>query len=71
MPLNQAKLDAALHKLIANLTAHPAPLTVLSQYLPKQYDLVRAGKIANDPREIIHSKIMEVTEIYSRACGAT
>ena len=65
----QAKLDAALHKLIANLTAHPAPLTVLSQYLPKQYDLVRAGAIANDPRAIIHSKIMEVTGIYSNACG--
>ena len=65
----QPKLDAALNTLIANLTAHPAPLTVISQFLPRQYDQIRAGRIANDPTALMHSKVMEVTQCYSRACG--
>jgi len=66
----QPKLDAALTKLVNNLTAHPAPLTVLSQFMPPQYELVRAGKIANEPKALLHSKVMEVTGYYAKACGA-
>ena len=34
------KLEAAVNQLIANLTAHPVPLTLLTQFLPRQYDAV-------------------------------
>ena len=62
------KLDAALKRLVENLTSKPAPLTVLSQFMPRQYDSVRAGQIKSDPRALIHGKIMEVTEVYAAAC---
>ena len=65
----QPKLAAALDQLISNLTAHPASLTVLCQYLPRQYDAIRAGRLANDPRQLIRAKIMEVTGHYAAACG--
>jgi D-tagatose-1,6-bisphosphate aldolase subunit GatZ/KbaZ len=64
----QPKLHAAVNRLVDNLTANPVPLTLLSQYLPRQYDAVRAGQLRNHPRSLIHSKIMEVTGYYAAAC---
>ncbi len=61
--------EAAVAKLIDNLSAHPVPLSLLCQYLPVQYQAVRAGEIANHPVDLIHHKIMEVADIYTWACG--
>jgi len=66
----QPQLEAAVTKLISNLTAHPVPLSLLSQYLPHQYEAVRQGVISNDPTAMIHHKIREVASYYWRACGA-
>jgi D-tagatose-1,6-bisphosphate aldolase subunit GatZ/KbaZ len=65
----QPKVQEALQTLIGNLTAFPAPQTILSQYLPKQWEEVRAGRLANDPVKLIHSRILEVMDIYAYACG--
>ncbi|HEX9652865.1 MAG TPA: class II D-tagatose-bisphosphate aldolase, non-catalytic subunit [bacterium] len=62
-----AEVSAALSRLIANLTEHPAPMPLLSQFMPAQYRAVKAGLIANRPEELIHHKVMEITEIYSDA----
>lgn len=62
---------AALETLLRNLKEHPAPVSLLSQYLPNQSDAVREGKIANDPVELIRNKIDEVVGQYAKACGAT
>lgn len=63
-------VQESLARLIQNLQLHPAPLSVLSQYMPTQYEAVRAGRIRNTPRELIHHKVREVVEVYARACGA-
>ena len=42
----------------------------LNQFLPRQYDAVRAGKVANNPKELIHSKIMEVIGCYARVADS-
>ncbi len=60
---------AALQRLVGNLTLHPPPVSVLSQFLPGQVAAVRAGEIANNPVALIHSKIREVIDHYARACG--
>jgi D-tagatose-1,6-bisphosphate aldolase subunit GatZ/KbaZ len=65
----QATVASSLERLIANLRAHPAPLTLLSQYLPKQIEAVQEGKIENDPVALIRSKVLEVLAKYSFACG--
>jgi D-tagatose-1,6-bisphosphate aldolase subunit GatZ/KbaZ len=64
----QPEVAAALQQLLANLTAHPAPVSMLSQYLPDQGEALRAGAIANDPIALIHSKILHVIDHYARAC---
>ena len=65
----QASVTAAFQTLLANLTLHPAPVALLSQYLPRQGEAVQAGTLANDPGELIRNKITEVINHYARACG--
>ncbi len=66
--LNRPEIDASVKRLMANLSLDKIPLPLISQYLPKQYDLVREGRLCGDPKELIYSKIMEVTSRYSAAC---
>jgi len=65
----QPAVAEALQRLIANLTANPAPVSLLSQYLPNQSTAVRAHAIRNDPVAMIHDKIGEVINHYAEACG--
>ncbi len=64
-----AKVRAAVDKLIRNLEEHIAPVSLLSQFLPNQAAKIRAGELANRPRDVIRSKICEVISIYAFACG--
>lgn len=66
----QPNVAAALQRLLGNLTLHPPPLSVLSQFLPGQVAAVRAGEIANDPVALVHSRIQQVIDHYARACGS-
>jgi D-tagatose-1,6-bisphosphate aldolase subunit GatZ/KbaZ len=65
----QPKVAAALQRLLANLTMHPVPLSLVSQYLPNQHAALRDGIISNQPAELIRSKILEVIDQYAQACG--
>ncbi len=63
------RVQEALARLLRNLAGHPPPLTLLSQFLPRQYEAVREGALSCDPEALIEDKIKEVLKIYSRACG--
>jgi len=65
----QPGVAAALQKLLNNLTAHPAPAPMVHQYLPRQFEAIREGRLKNNPRELIREKILEVLNIYANACG--
>jgi len=60
---------AALRLLIENLTAHPAPVSLISQFLPGQAAAIRAGTLQNHPESLIRDKILEVLNNYAFACG--
>lgn len=62
-------VQKALDRLMANLTEHPIPETLLSQFMPDQYHKVRAGVISPTPQALILDKIGEVLAMYDRACG--
>jgi D-tagatose-1,6-bisphosphate aldolase subunit GatZ/KbaZ len=66
---NQPKVEQSLERLIHNLENHPAPVTVLSQYMPNQYKHLRSGQIGSDPRSLIWDHIQETLSDYSTACG--
>ena len=66
---SQQDVAGALERLLANLTAHPAPISLISQYLPNQGTALREGRIGNVPGEMIRHKIIEVIDVYAGACG--
>jgi len=63
------KIEKAMQKMTKNLTASPAPLTLISQYLPVQYKAICNGELENNPTAIILHKIMEINSVYNAACG--
>ena len=63
------EVQAAILRLIANLHTNPAPISLISQYLPTQAEQMREGRLRNEPLELIQSKILEVLDGYAFACG--
>ena len=57
-------IQNALSSLLNNLRNQSIPLSLISQFLPAQYEHIRQGKLAPSPQEIIKDKIIEVLEDY-------
>ena len=60
--------ETAVARLMSNLGKGGIPETLLSQFCPRQYDEIRAGKMHNDPKTIVIANIRTVLANYSRAC---
>jgi D-tagatose-1,6-bisphosphate aldolase subunit GatZ/KbaZ len=45
------------------------PLTLLSQFLPQQYEAVRAGRLQANVDELLNEGIALALRPYMRACG--
>jgi len=65
----QKSVDNALNKLLDNLKSNSIPVSLVGQYMPNQYEALRAEQIKNTPVDFIHHKIMEVLKIYSNSSG--
>ena len=61
-------VQGELSRLVRNLTESRPPLTLVSQYLPEEYDAVREGRISDTPAEWIQERIRKVARIYAGAC---
>ena len=64
------RIEAAMAKLAANLTATPVPDILLSRYLPVQYARLRNGELTRDPQALIVDKVRDVLRSYCDACRA-
>jgi D-tagatose-1,6-bisphosphate aldolase subunit GatZ/KbaZ len=62
-------VQRSVARLLDNLGKAPVPLTLLSQFLPLQYERVRAGIVLNRPTDLIHDKVRSVLADYAYACG--
>lgn len=62
------RIQAAQAALIAHLERQPAPLTLLSQYLPFHYEAVREGRVRNAPLALLKEGVARVLRQYMRAC---
>jgi D-tagatose-1,6-bisphosphate aldolase subunit GatZ/KbaZ len=67
---NVAEVHAACDALIVDLRRRGMPLTLVSQYLPRQYAAIRSGQVANDPHEVLLAGVRTVLNGYARACGS-
>jgi len=68
---HEPTVQAEIERLLENLTAHPVPLTLISQYLPLEYEAIRAEQIENQPAAIIRYHIQLVLRSYAAACGTS
>jgi D-tagatose-1,6-bisphosphate aldolase subunit GatZ/KbaZ len=63
-------IQAAQARLLANLEREAPPLTLLSQYLPAQYEAVREGRLRNLPADLLKEGVAKVLRQYMDACNA-
>lgn len=68
---NVPEVRNACKALIVNLSARQIPLTLLSQYLPRQYAAIRAGVLVNDARALLLEGVAQVLRDYGDACHPT
>jgi D-tagatose-1,6-bisphosphate aldolase subunit GatZ/KbaZ len=64
----EATVQQELARLRANLDASPLPLTLVSQYLPLQYEAIRCGRIEARAEDMIQEHVRIVLRIYAGAC---
>jgi len=59
---HRPEVERAVKNLFVNLSNSNIPLTLISQYLPAQYQKIRDGLISSDPKSLVMDKIWEVLE---------
>lgn len=57
-----------LELLLSSFKEATPPLTLVSQYMPKQYAAIREGELSLEPRAMVQHYIGGVIEDYSKAC---
>lgn len=67
---NVPEVERSLAVLLKNLKTRNIPLSLISQYLPKQFDHIRTDQLINDPEQLILDHIGEVINCYSFACNS-
>ena len=65
---NDSRVQTAVARLIENLSRLQLPETMLSAYLPRQYERVREGSLKNTAEAIIVDKVRDVLRVYATAC---
>jgi D-tagatose-1,6-bisphosphate aldolase subunit GatZ/KbaZ len=61
------EVEAAVARLIANLSAIDIPLPLVSQHLPEQFARVRAGELVATPHELAVDKVRDALRPYALA----
>src|SRR5262249_29436727 len=67
---HEASVQKEVAQLFDNLSAIQMPWPLISQYLPSQYEGVRAGRPQASPEMLVRSHICSVLRMYASACGA-
>jgi D-tagatose-1,6-bisphosphate aldolase subunit GatZ/KbaZ len=66
---NDAEVGEEIARLFENLAGRTIPLPLISQYLPGEYEAIRARRVQGTPGQIIQEHIRQVLRIYASACG--
>ncbi|MBR0347214.1 MAG: class II D-tagatose-bisphosphate aldolase, non-catalytic subunit, partial [Rudaea sp.] len=68
-PRIRAACDKLLHNLDASSASGSLPIALLSQYLPRQHDEIRARRLDNSASAILRSGVTHVLRQYAQACA--
>ena len=63
------QVQSALARLLQNLGEKGLPLTLVSQFMPVQWEKIRSGQINNSAEAVILDKVNFALEDYAFACG--
>lgn len=66
---NLPEIESSVARLIKNLESSRISETLISAYMPSQYQQVREGAIENAPTALILDKIADALEPYIAACN--
>lgn len=66
--LPEKSVKEAIERLIKNLKSTTVPLTLISQYLPIQYNKIRNGQLKNDPEALLKDRVVNCIDDYMYAC---
>jgi len=61
-------VENARKRLFSNLAVRGIPQTLLSQYLPRQYERVRQGRLDCVPGALVFDRVCDTLEDYAVAC---
>lgn len=62
------EVDAARRSLLENLDRVGIPMPLVSQFLPYQYDRIRAGELELTANNLVIDRIRDAMRPYARAC---
>jgi D-tagatose-1,6-bisphosphate aldolase subunit GatZ/KbaZ len=62
------RVDSARQTLLANLDRTGIPLPLISQFLPGQYERIRAGELHDDAQSLVIDRIRDALRPYAQAC---
>jgi D-tagatose-1,6-bisphosphate aldolase subunit GatZ/KbaZ len=65
----QPTVQKEIARLFENLGRRPIPLTLVSQYLPLEYEIIRTGELQAIPDQMIRYHIRRVLRVYANACS--
>jgi D-tagatose-1,6-bisphosphate aldolase subunit GatZ/KbaZ len=65
------QIDGARQTLLANLDRTGIPLPLISQFLPVQYDRIRAGRLEPAAQALVIDRVRDALRPYARACSTT
>jgi D-tagatose-1,6-bisphosphate aldolase subunit GatZ/KbaZ len=63
-----ATVQQELAHLRANIDTAPPPSTLVSQYLPVQYEAIRSGRLQVRTEDMVQEHIQTVLRVYAAAC---
>lgn len=66
-----AEVESARKTLLANLDRSGVPLPLISQFLPIQYERIRAGHLEPTPQALVLDRVRDALRPYARACLTT
>jgi D-tagatose-1,6-bisphosphate aldolase subunit GatZ/KbaZ len=66
---HEAEVHEEIGRLLANLENQPLPATLVSQFLPLEYEAARVGSRSTRPRDVVRGHIQAILRRYAKACG--
>ncbi len=63
------EVDAARRSLLENLDRVGIPMPLISQFLPHQYDRIRAGELELGANALVIDRVRDAMRPYAYACG--